>query len=561
MTARELTVLCRARLAASRYWLRGFLSGSLLRVVVVTGLVALFWLLMFAMFWDVFHFLNGDFEAIADIVVDYLFAFLFLSLLVMMTISDAIIAYTSLFRSEETEFLFSLPVLAESTFAYRSSDSMAFSVWGIATLVVPLIVAYGLEFPVPWYFFPIGVALSLLFVVLAAELGALLALAVAVMLRSGRRRAFALLPVAAAVALVAWALPFRQHLAQPEFSEVQIRSIIDRIAFCQHWALPSHWVSHGMLAAARGHLRESLFLGALLLSNVLFLGMVAHRLASYLYRTTWAAARGRSRRRSRRPSRFLPATVDLVAFPAPVRLRLLLVKDARTFLRDPSQWSQFLLFFGLLGLYIVNLPRFQLELLESRWHSLISVLNLWAACLTLATLTTRFVFPQLSLEGRRIWLLGLLPVRRHTVLWGKFLFAVAGTFLVAGGLIALSDAILRLPPWVVAAHVLVVLCVCCGLNGLAVGLGAVYPQLGTDNPSKIVGSFGGTLNLIASICFVAVAVAPIVVPLHLHMVGAWSAATLAWALPAGFGVLLLVSTTAMLAPMLIGARAFARMEF
>ncbi len=561
MTAREITVLCRARLAASRYWLRSFLSGSLLRVVVVTGLVAFFWLLMFAMFWDVFHFLNGDFEAIADIVVDYLFAFLFLSLLVMMTISDAIIAYTSLFRSEETEFLFNLPARAENTFAYRSSDPMAFSVWGVATLVVPLVVAYGLEFPVPWYFFPIGVALSLLFVVFAAELGALLALAVAVLLPVGKKRVFALLSFAALLGLAAWALPFREHLTRPDFSEVQIQSIIDRIAFCQHWALPSHWVSEGTLAAARGRLPESLFLGALLLSNVLFLGMAAHRFAFYLYRTTWQAARGRSRRRGRRPSGLLPAAVDVIAFPAPVRLRLLLLKDARTFLRDPSQWSQFLLFFGLLGLYVVNLPRFRLELLESRWHSLISVLNLWAACLTLATLTTRFVFPQLSLEGRRIWLLGLLPIRRDTVLWGKFLFAVGGTFLVAGGLVALSDAVLRLPPWVVAAHVLVVLCVCCGLNGLAVGLGAVYPQLRTDNPSKIVGSFGGTLNLIASICFVAVAVAPIVVPLHLHMVGVWGAATLAWALPAGFGVLLLVSTAATLVPMLVGARAFARMEF
>ena len=36
-------------------------------------------------------------------------------------------------------------------------------------------------------------------------------------------------------------------------------------------------------------------------------------------------------------------------------LRLLLVKDLRLFRRDISQWSQFVIFFGLLGLYFLGL--------------------------------------------------------------------------------------------------------------------------------------------------------------------------------------------------------------
>ncbi len=558
---RELLLLLGLRLRTIRYSVRQFFRSSRLRIVVVGGIVAFFWLLMFAMFLDVFRFLFNNFRAISDMLLDYLFAFLFVSLLVMMTISDAIIAHTSIFRSEETKFLFSLPLRPENTYAYRAGDSIVFSLWGIGVLVLPMIIAYGIVFPNPVWFYPVALALSLLLVVLATQLGAVLALLVGLVLPRGRKRFLAGVALVVGLLLVVWVLPLRRHMRTDIFDEAAIRSLMDRISFSQHWALPSQWVSRGMLATSRGHLSEGLFHTALLLANVLFLGVVIHRLAFYTYRRTWETAQGASRRGRRRSGGLVDRALETPLIFLPQRLRQLILKDLRTFLRDPSQWSQFLLFFGLLGLYILNLPRLGVEQLEPYWHSLIALMNLAATCLTLATLTSRFVFPQLSLEGRRIWILGLLPIRRDTILWGKFLFAAAGTFVVSGTLIVLSNAVLGLPLWMIAVHTLVVLCVCCGLNGLAVGLGARFPHLGSDNPSRIVSSFGGTLNLICSICFVAFAVAPVVVPIHMHMMGIWEGAALAWRLGIGLAISLGVSLLASLLPMAVGIRAFARMEF
>ena len=163
----EFATLAGVRLRMTGHAAGEFVRGSRLRMAVVLGLVGFFWLLMFSMFLDAFRFL-ATFRAISDIVLDYLFAFFFLSLLLMMTISNAIISYASLYRSEETEFLFALPVHVENTFAYRSSDCMVFSVWGMATLVVPMILAYGLTFPVPGDFYVFALVLSALFIILAA---------------------------------------------------------------------------------------------------------------------------------------------------------------------------------------------------------------------------------------------------------------------------------------------------------------------------------------------------------------------------------------------------------
>ncbi len=556
----EFLYLTHIRARMLRYSAHEFLSGSKLRIAVVAGLLALFWLLMFGMFLDAFRFLR-TFRAIADIVLDYIFAFFFVSLLIMMTISNVIIEYTSLYRSEETTFLFTLPVRSENTFAYRGVDSMVFSSWGMATLVVPLIIAYGLTFPVPLYFYAFGLGLAFLFIVFATELGALIALVIALLMPRRRKTVLAVLAGAVLAGLVAWGLPLWLHRPANIFSEAGIRSIMNRIAFCQHWALPSHWVSSGMLSAARGELGRALFLSLTLLSNVLFIGLVAHRFAFYAYRHTWETVQGTSTKRHYRARGGLDAVLNAGLAFLPLRLRLLVAKDTKAFLRDPSQWSQFLLFFGLLALYVANLPHFGVGGLPAYWHSLIANLNLGATCLTLATLTSRFIFPQLSLEGRRIWVMGLLPMRRSLILWGKFLFAVVGTFLVSGTLITLSDLLIGLPAWALAIHLAVVVCVCCGLNGLAVGLGALYPRPGTDNPSKIVSSFGGTLNLVCSICFLVAAVVPVVVPMHLHMVGTLGTPQAALSLAVGLAAVIALSAVVCLVPMLAGARAFSRMEF
>jgi ABC-2 type transport system permease protein len=478
----------------------------------------------------------------------------------MMTISNAIIAYASLYRSEETSFFFALPIHAENTFVYRGADSIVFSSWGMATLVVPMIVAYGITISVPAYFYPFAVGLAVLFILLATELGAFIALLVALLMPRRKRSVLIALAVAALLAGLLWLRPVWGRVGGG-FGETGIKLIMERIAFCQHWALPSRWVSYGMLSAARGDLSAAGFQSLLLLANVLFFGLITQRLGFYAYARTWLTVQSvTGGRRLLRRSLLDPLLRVLLPF-LPARLRLLVTKDMKAFVRDPSQWSQVLLFFGLLGLYIVNLPRLGLESLQPYWHSLISNLNLAATCLTLATLTSRFVFPQLSLEGRRIWVTGLLPMSRSSIIWGKFFFTAAGTFLISGTLIALSDLLLGLPAWVLAVHLTTVFGVCCGLNGLAVGLGALYPKLGTDNPSKIVSSFGGTLNLICSICFLALTLAPVVGPLHFGMLGVLEGTRLYAAVGIGLGIALLASAIACAAPMLAGARAFSRMEF
>ena len=132
----------------------------------------------------------------------------------------------------------------------------------------------------------------------------------------------------------------------------------------------------------------------------------------------------------------------------------LLLKDIRVFWRDTAQWGQSLILFGILGVYILNL-RFFTEQFTSLFtggrlgsdyfFKLVSFMNLAACALNLATLTTRFVYPQFSLEGKRLWIVGMSPLGLERVVKVKFLLATSISLLISFPLIWLSSNMLQLP--------------------------------------------------------------------------------------------------------------------
>jgi ABC-2 type transport system permease protein len=187
-------------------------------------------------------------------------------------------------------------------------------------------------------------------------------------------------------------------------------------------------------------------------------------------------------------------------------MRLLVLKDIRNFFRDPVQWSQLVILFGLLALYLAYLPRTRPDGFSTAWQALICFLNFGAVTLILSTFTSRFVFPMISMEGRQMWLAGLWPLSRANVMWSKFLYATTITGLAAMSVTALSIWSLSLPASLAFAQAIGTFSICLGLCGVAVGLGARLPNYQEANAGRIASGLGGTVNLIASVGLVGAGV-------------------------------------------------------
>src|SRR5207244_5348546 len=117
---------------------------------------------------------------------------------------------------------------------------------------------------------------------------------------------------------------------------------------------------------------------------------------------------------------------------------------------------QILLFLLMAVLYFFNMRRFYEQEIGRAFQNGISLLTLTATAFLMCAYTGRFIFPMLSLEGKKFWILGLLPLSRDRLLWGKFAFATTGALLVAEFLVIFSNLMLNMPWQIVVVHIVTI---------------------------------------------------------------------------------------------------------
>jgi ABC-2 type transport system permease protein len=496
-----LFTLLRMRASSIRNILVNLHKESALKIIVVTSLGLAFWIGLFALFNYGFAFVNATIGPFRLSLIQHMLSVFFLAIIFMLVFSNAVISFTSLFKAPETAFLF-----------YKLIESLVFSSWAVIAIGVPLMVSYGLQNNVPWYFYPAVVAYTIPFIALPAAAGSLLGLVLTYIVPRNRNQILGLLGIAI-IALATYVLlnifdAQRGRVVADGSHDSSVRAILSQLGFARQPMIPSYWISEGILAIAERRpdwQTSSLIYFGALSSSALFTLVLGWFLAGWMYERTYSVASGAGSIRRFTGRSLLEDTLAPLQRHFP-QVIILLVKDIKSFLRDPSQWSQVLIFFGILVLYIGNLRNFNYPLERAFYQNLISFLNLGATCMTLATLTSRFIFPQISLEGTRFWVLGLVPIKRRDIVISKFLFSLAGSLLLTLSLVFLSNYILRGNSQVFNIQLFTAVMISIGLSGLTVGMGALFPSFHERNPSKIVSGFGGTLTLILSISLVVLSI-------------------------------------------------------
>ena len=557
----------RLRWRLSSNLVRSALAGSRLRVVMVLFCSSVFWTGLFGLFFEGFQFIRLYVDLV-NTIVESIFSMFFLSLLVMLFFSTGILTYTGLFQSREAAYLLTTPASADRVFAYKFAEAIGFSSWGFLLLGSPMMVAYGITVQASAAFYVIFLLYLVSFVVVSGSLGAVVALLVA---NFFPRRQKSVLTLGLSVLSAAAVGGIYRLVRTPgeALSTDWLGGLLQKLEWSQNPLWPSRWTSVGLIASAKGDYQTGLFYLMVLSAHAGLAYLLAAVVARDLYRPGYSRVQGSRSARRRVGWYALDALFHRVFFVLPRPIRLLILKDLRTFRRDPAQWSQFLIFFGLLAFYFVNIRRLSYDVQSPYWRNLVSFLNLGVTALILSTFTSRFIFPLLSLEGRNFWVLGLLPLKREAILWGKFAFASGITLVATEVLVVLSDLMLRMHPAMIALHMGMVAILCFGLSGISVGLGARLPDLKESDPSKIAAGFGGTLNLLVSLIFIASIVTSLALPCHLYFAGPEAAelGTIAlsedrfrfW-LTVAILTSLVIGVVGTIVPLRIGIKAFQLME-
>lgn len=546
----------------ARHMLAGVRRESRLKVALVSLAALGMWLGLFvlaAIGLDLLQDLGADFLGgklrLADLVMARLLSFFALTIFVLLIFSNALISYATFFRSREMPFLVQSPIDPAGLFLGRFVECLSFSSWASAFLASPLLLAYGRVVEAPLLFYLASAAFFLPFVIIPAALGCLATFIAVPWLGKIKKRSLLILALLLPALLI---VLLRARLLDRLGREVDLQTILALLGQSEHPLLPSRWLADGVLQAATGAWSNATFSLLLLIANAAFLLWLATLVAEKRFIPAWNAVQNAGELANAAGTRRISSRgFELLGF-LPEPGRSLWQKDLRLFWREPAQWSQFVIFFGLMALYLANLGgRVPGGFDRQAWQAWGSLLNLIACLLILASLTSRFVYPLVSLEGKRFWILGLAPLSRRRIVGQKFLMSVASTALFTFALAALSAWRLELDAKTFALTLVAVLASTFALCGLAVGLGALYANFQEDNPARIVSGLGGTLNFLLSLILIALVIlglAPIVGAEALSSQGLIAPESRTWIQTFAALFILFVTTLATWLPLKLGIR-------
>lgn len=509
------------------------------------------------LFLDGFKFLDS-FSGVGSIIISRLFSVFFFGMLCMLVMSSIVTSYVTIFRSDEVPFLLVRPFSMSDIVVYKFLESAMLSSWAFFVIIVPFVSAYALYARLSPAIALWTLLFSFPFLVVCAGIGTVL---VILLVRwFPRMRVFRTLSIllALGIGLVSWW--FLRTVYTPDDDALfDIARLVPglRMASCE--LLPSWWFAEGIMALSRGQWFRGTMLWAVLLSSAAFVTVCVEWVGSASFYRIWQMICGGQNRGKRKAVLFRGLGKALK--PLDHDVRAMILKDVRIFCRDPMQWSQTLVFFGLLALYFANLRSFKYEALPDHWKNIISFLNVFSVSAVMCSLGSRFIYPQLSLEGQGFWILGLSPTSAKRILVTKFFLSLVALGTVSGALILLSTSMLKSDAAARIASVSLICCVSLAVCGLSCGLGAVFLDLRRKNPAAIVSGFGGTLNLVLSLGFLLAAILPFGIIFHLNFRASIAPALMHRALLIAGAWLVFITLVTTLTPLAIGIRSLNKRDF
>jgi ABC-2 type transport system permease protein len=531
---------------------------GILTVIVGGGMAFFQWLFVGLM----------SFEPFGPVLMDRLTGLVFMAFFAMLVFSNLVITLSTTYISKEIDFYMAQPIQHAVTFTVKLVESLVYASWAFVILAFPLFVAYGTARSVPWTFFPLTALLVVPFLIIPAGLGALITMIVSALLPARRSRFLTILfGLAMAVFSVIFLRAVGGRTVGAGTGNFEFAELFNFLNAGSSPALPSFWLRQGVVAAAKTDWGAFFYWWMMLATSALMSLQVCLWLIPRLFYRGWCLTHETpSGPTGGRRGGFFGLFDRSVAW-LPDATRAFLSKDVRTFWRDPAQWSQLIMLLGLLTLYIANIRNAAgqsqaIDLFIERFQHVIAFFNLGSTCFILSILTTRFVYPMLSLEGKQFWVVGLAPLRREAVVWEKYWVCWIAAMLMCEPLMILSNVILGVGGLMMLLSLATVAVMAFGLTSLAVGLGALTPNFAEDNPARIANGLGGTLNVILSLLYIGSVTLLMFVPARLADLGQLgsSAYWRTWAIP-HIALLLAINSAVIVLPMWLGLRKWRAMEF
>lgn len=483
---------------------------SIVRLLTYMMVIAVFLLGTYFLFNRIFAFLL-KYEEIGFGMIYRIFSLMFSMFFALLLMSSIISSISTFFRTRELEFLFSTPINVSSLFFTKLIENGVFASWATAIISFPLIIALGQTFNASFSFYLLSILDFLILVIISTSIGLILTFLFSGYFLRHSIGGVVLIVVIIAIAIILMIFFGKapQIFNLPQTANLQeVNNYIASLEVEQFKYLPSGFAAQAIFNRLENINNLSQYIPLLMY----ILGIIPLILLSmFMYRKKFISFSNiASRKKTALPNRMKANRITGNGL-----IPMLIQKDLLMFLRNPSQWGQSLIFLTLLAFYIFSLIRSPMYFRTPFFTYIIAFANMGFSAYISATLSVRFIFPIISLEGRSFDIIKMhVPMRDYFI--SKLLFNFIVVLILGEMLVFGTNVFLELDSTVVLLSSAVIFILSIGITFINIGIGAIFPEFNENNPSKIASGFGGIIAAIFSLTYVGIAMGILAGPIRTY---------------------------------------------
>ena len=424
---------------------------------------------------------------------------------ISVNIGNIIVSYSTLYKSNEINFFFTKPILPARIFAIKFLDNFFYSSSTLIMMLFSLLAGYIFYFKLSVGAFLILVFNFIPLMFSAASLGVIILLLIIQLAhRYGIKKIIYCL-----ISLYFLTIVFFFNLNSPKTLVTTVLKYYPFISKDFYLGdlipplikfLPNNWFAQSAYWLVRGDISFSLAYLLLQLALSLFLFSAAIYLGHHWYFKTWLlnAKLSADFVSKRKESKSL-FNFENKSFLKP-QTESILKRDFLMFIREPSQYIHFFVLLFLIGVFIFSVAGIKFVGIGNYNLQTMIYLSLFLFnLLFISTLSLRFIFPLISLEGQAFWKLKSSPVQNRLFLKSKIVIFSSLILFIALSLSLISNY--KFGIVLTAFSAVITLLTALTVISINFGMGGLYTNFKEKNAIRLSSSQGASLSFLINIVY------------------------------------------------------------
>jgi ABC-2 type transport system permease protein len=271
-----------------------------------------------------------------------------------------------------------------------------------------------------------------------------------------------------------------------------------------------YWISEGRFARALPFIYINIFASIAVFALELFLAK------KWFYQTWLTSLEINSELKSRKKDKIL-----FFGFDRKSRLNVfnetILKREFWLFFREPNQWAHLLVMIFLISIFISSISGIDIIVLDAYNQYLKTIIYLVVTLFNVflvASLSLRFVFPIISLEGEALWKIRSAPINFNQLLSKRLLIYFSIIFFVAQMITFFSNY--QFPTQLAIIAQLNAAITTITLVSLNFGMGGIFANYKEKNAIRLASSQGASITFLFTLLYLVLLIVILFIPVFAY---------------------------------------------